>query len=120
MLRLINVSQVFTRLPPEPIAAALDRAVLRVGRQVASEIRTTNPNPNPNQVASEVATDPEGRRQAWAPLLEALVRDERFNATLLAHSRPLFAAVVRDLHREAEQVFDLRSLVVRGMTQDRT
>ena len=104
MLRLINVSQVFTRLPPEPIAAALDRAVLRVG----------------SQVALEVATDPEGRRQAWAPLLEALVRDERFNATLLAHSRPLFAAVVRDLHREAEQVFDLRSLVVRGMTQDRT
>ena len=47
MLRLINVSQVFTRLPPEPIAAALDHAVLRVGRQVASEIRTPKPNPKP-------------------------------------------------------------------------
>lgn len=102
MLRLINVSQVFTRLPPEAIAAALDGAVLRVG----------------SEVASEIATHPQGRRQAWAPLLEALVRDERFNATLLAHSRPLVAAVVRDLHREAERVFDLRSLVVRGMTKD--
>ena len=80
------MSQVFTRLPPEAIAAALDGAVLRVGSEVASEIRTANPNPNPNpnhnpkpnpnpnQVASEIATHPQGRRQAWAPLLEALVR----------------------------------------------
>jgi len=71
-------------------------------------------------VASEVATDAAGRRQAWAPLLDALVRDARFNATLLAHSRPLFAAVVRDLHRQAEHVFDLRSLVVRRMAQGMT
>jgi hypothetical protein len=102
MLRLINVSQVFTRLPPEELAASLDSTVLRVGRQIATEI----------------GTDAQGRAQAWAPLLDAAVRDARFNETLLAHSRPLFAAVVRDLHREAESVFDLRSLVVQGMTKD--
>ena len=71
--------QVFTRLPPEELAASLDSTVLRVGREIATEI----------------GTDPKGRPKAWAPLIDAAVRDARFNETLLAHSRPLFAAVVR-------------------------
>ena len=71
--------QVFTRLPPEELAASLDSTVLRVGREIAAEI----------------GTDPKGRAKAWAPLIDAAVRDARFNETLLAHSRPLFAAVVR-------------------------
>ena len=104
MLRLINVSQVFARLPPEAIAVALDSSVLRVGRDLALEIRS----------------QADGKPQPWAALVDAAVGDARFNATLLAHSRPLLAAVVRDLHVEAEAVFDLRSLVVRGMTADPT
>ena len=71
--------QVFTRLPPEELAASLDSTVLRVGREIATEI----------------GTDPKGRAKAWAPLIDAAVRDARFNETLLAHSRPLFAAMVR-------------------------
>eukprot|EP00964_Phaeocystis_antarctica_P127515 scaffold91176_cov63-Phaeocystis_antarctica.AAC.2 len=67
------------RLPPEQLAASLDSTVLRVGRQIATEI----------------GTDAQGRAHAWAPLLDAALRDARFNETLLAHSRPLFAAVVR-------------------------
>ena len=47
------------------------------------------------EIATEIGTDAQGRAQAWAPLLDAAVRDARFNETLLAHSRPLFAAVVR-------------------------
>ena len=71
--------QVFTRLPPDELAASLDSTVLRVGREIAAEI----------------GTDPKGKAKAWAPLIDAAVRDARFNETLLAHSRPLFAAVVR-------------------------
>ena len=47
------------------------------------------------EIATEIGTDAQGRAHAWAPLLDAALRDARFNETLLAHSRPLFAAVVR-------------------------
>ena len=101
MLRLINVSQVFQRLPPEEIARTLDATVLRVGHELAGELFGVGSG-----------------RAVWAPAVDVAVRDARFNQTLLAHSRPLLAGLVRDIHANAERVFDLRSLVVKGMTRD--
>ena len=95
MLRLIDVPEVFARLPPDEMARKLDANVLRVAHEAIADL------PAP-----------------LAALAAAAARSEGFNATLLTHGRALLAGLVRDVQRNAEEVFDLRDVVVRGMTRD--
>lgn len=97
MLRLIDVREVFARLPPEGVATALEPLVQRLGNEVALELasRTT-------------------LGAVWAPA----VGSAAFNATVAAEGRLLVEAVVRDVQAHATDVFDLRSLVVDGISKD--
>jgi uncharacterized membrane protein YheB (UPF0754 family) len=98
VLRLIDLKVVFGRLPPEKIAEALEPTVARVGTELFSELLH--------------------RRglEGW----EGLVSSAAFNRTLRSQGRVLVADFVRDIQAEPSAAFDLRGVVVRGVSSDPT
>ena len=97
MLRLIDLRTVFARLPPDEIADALEPVVQRVGSGLARDLI---------------------KRKGWGAIGQGLVGSDAFDATLRARGKSLIADFVRDVQVDPSAVFDLRSVVVEGVSRD--
>ena len=99
MLRLIDVREVFERLPPEKVAAALEPMLLRIG----------------NDLARELVHE---RGSAVGRLAAPVIGSRRFNETVVAQGRELVVDIVRQTQAHAERVFSLRHLITSGFQAD--
>lgn len=97
MLRLIDLRVVFGRLPPEEIAKALEPTVERVGEGLARDLL---------------------ERKGWDSLAGGVIDSAAFRDTLRDRGRSLVADFVRDVQVDPAAVFDLRSVVVSGLSSD--
>lgn len=99
MLRLINVRELFARLPPEQLARRFDPMVLRIGNELARELISAR-----GHIISRLA----------APF----VGSAAFNETLLVQGRQLVADVVHQVQAAPEEAFSLRHLITSGFQAD--
>jgi len=97
VLRLIDLREVFARLPAERIAVALEPVVLEIGSGLVHDL---------------------ARRKGVGALAEPIIGSAIFNATLRSRASALVAELVRDVQAEPEAVFDLRGIVVRGFASE--
>ena len=97
VLRLIDLKEVFGRLPPEEIARQLETTILEVGSGLAQDLV---------------------ERKGWSVLAGPIIRSSAFNDTLRERGLALVSELVRDVQAEPAAVFDLRDVVVRGLASD--
>ena len=97
MLRLIDLRTVFARLPPERIAEKLEPVVVSVADGLARDLV---------------------KRKGWGGVANGVIDADVFQTTLRERGRSLVADFVRDVQVDPAAVFDLRSVVVEGLTSD--
>ena len=95
--RLIDLKIVFSRLPPDEIARALEPTILELGSGLAHDLI---------------------ERKGWSTLAGPIITSSLFNDTLRTRGLSLVSELVRDVQAEPEAVFDLRQVVVRGLASD--
>jgi len=97
ILRLIDVGEVFNRLPPEQVATALEPFLLKLGNSLATDLATRSP---------------------VVGLAAPVIGSSAFNATVLSQGRALCIDIVERVQNNALDVFDLRHIVTSGIQAD--
>lgn len=97
ILRLVDLRELFQRMPPDALAELLSPVILRVGNELARDLL---------------------ERVPWTRVAAGGLASDRFNTTLLPVGQRLLADFVRQVQREPERFFNLRGLVVRGVSDD--
>lgn len=98
MLRLIDLREVFLRLPAEKVAAALDPTIRAVAADLAAELKA--------------------RKSLGSSLASTGLSSRALDGAVVAQGRELVAAVVRDIQADPAAVFSLRDIVLRGIATD--